>query len=251
MNAIRLALIAALAVLAGCGGTRGVQQPGDIERVVTHSVRYGETWETIAEEFYGSAERADELAAFNGGVPETPLESGSGVRIPLTSRDLETLAERLDAAKANNRGLDLAGAGNFAEAVKEFQKALDTDPRFTDASYNLAVTYQKLGLYRNAETVFEGLAIRYPGNAAYRYGLGAARFRGGDYRRAREAFETALDIDPWYEEAHYSLAVTCEKLGDRETSKLLWREFLERFPGSDRAELARSRLDALRSGDGR
>lgn len=239
------ALLLFVLFLAACAGKRGIPSPRDTERVITHSVGYGETWESIAEDFYGHADRAEALAVYNGSDVKSTLEPGAGVRIPLTSRDLRSLGSRLDAASAYNHGLDLASQGNYAKAVEEFQRALEIDPLFSDAAFNLAVTYQKLGLHRNAITVLEGLTARHPENAGYLFALGNSLFHSGELRSARDSFEDALSTDPGHDKSLFSLAVVYEKTGDMEKAIKLWREYLERFPDSERAESARSRLESL------
>jgi tetratricopeptide (TPR) repeat protein len=239
------------ALLAGCAGKRGISPPKDIERVITHSVNSGETWESIAVDFYGNPERAEQLALYNGSDPQSALETGAGVRIPLTSRDLRELGDRLDAVAVYNHGLDLAAAGNYARAVEEFQKALEIDPLLSDASFNLAVTYQKLGLHSNAITLLEQLTARYPRIAPYEFALGHSYFHTGEFGAARDAFEAAYEADPEHHKSLFSLAVACEKTGELDRAIDLWQQYLERFPESERAESARFRLGALLDTRGR
>ncbi|MDP2301231.1 MAG: tetratricopeptide repeat protein [Ignavibacteria bacterium] len=44
-----------------------------------------------------------------------------------------------------NYGVLLLGGNNFAEAAEQFEKALEIDPTYLNADYNLAVTYVKWG----------------------------------------------------------------------------------------------------------
>ncbi|MFQ6005258.1 MAG: type IV pilus biogenesis/stability protein PilW [Woeseia sp.] len=53
------------------------------------------------------------------------------------------------------------------------------------------------------------------GDAAVQYyELGARYFRNGSYELAKERLERALDLDPRMASAHYTLALTYEKLGN-------------------------------------
>jgi tetratricopeptide (TPR) repeat protein len=55
-----------------------------------------------------------------------------------------------------NYGVLLLGADRFAEAAEQFKKALEIDPKYENAIYNLAVTYVKWGAKLNEEALAKG-----------------------------------------------------------------------------------------------
>jgi tetratricopeptide (TPR) repeat protein len=238
------ALLLACAFVSCGGGSRGIST-GDPASVVTHKVVPGESWASISEDYYGSDDRAEALADYNGSDPASPPRPGKGIRIPLSPGDLDLLDEKLNAAAIYNEGLDLAMRGDYAGAVERFRAALEKDPDLHEASFNLAVTYQKLGLHPNAETVLEDLVAREPGVAEYYFALGNSRFHQGNFSSAARAFRWALDVDPDHLEALYSLAVSQEKMGDESGAKSTWRRYLELDSTSEWAEEAKARLGAL------
>ena len=233
------------AAIASCGGGRKSVSTGDPASVVTHKVVPGESWKSISEDFYGSPARAEALAEFNGADPAASPPPGKGIRIPLSPEDLDVLDSRLDAASIYNEGLDLAEKGDYAGAVVKFREALKEDSDLHEASFNLAVTYQKLGLQSNAETVLEDLVTREPGNAEYYFALGNARFHQHHYSPAARAFRQALDVDPGHLQSLYALAVSQEKMGEESKAKGTWRKYLELDPDSEWADEARARLGSL------
>jgi tetratricopeptide (TPR) repeat protein len=233
------------ALLASCGGGRKGLPAEEPAGIVTHKVVPGESWESISEEYYGSGARAVALAEFNRADPAEPPRAGRGIRIPLSADDLDALDSRLDASSVYNEGLDLAMSGDYAGAVEKFEKALKMDPDLYEASFNLAVTYQKLGLHARAETVLEDLVASEPGVADYYFALGNSRFHLGDYGGAARAFRWALDADPGHLEALYSLAVSQEKMGRMSDAMATWRSYLELDPSSEWADEARKRLGKL------
>ncbi|HUV36138.1 MAG TPA: tetratricopeptide repeat protein [Patescibacteria group bacterium] len=250
MKRFMAAILAALLVWPACAGTRRGSSERSIEKVVTHKVREGETWQSMARDFYRDGTRAGELASFNGTREERPPAGGDGVRVPLSRTDLELLEKRLDAASAYNLGIELASAGNYGEAVERFQRALSIDPNMSEASFNLAVTYQKLGLHVKAVSLLRELVERDPGRADYHFALGNSHFHTGDFVRAKDAFMRTLEIDRTHRRALYSLAVVHEKRAERDEALRCYREYLEIDPEGAWADEARARRDAIiRSSD--
>jgi Tfp pilus assembly protein PilF len=55
-------------------------------------------------------------------------------------------------------------------------------------------------------------------------------------------YKRALASDPFYADAHVSLALLYEKLGLRRTSREHWRRYLQLDPGGSWADVARRHL---------
>lgn len=243
---LRLVIISLFPLmLISCGGPPRKAQVREVEKVITHKVVQGETWESIAVDFYSEAGRGGELAVYNGQDPAEMPDESSGVRIPLSRTDLRSLETRLDAASAYNLGLEHASKGNYAKAVEEFQRALEIDGHFTDAAFNLAVTYQRLGLHTKAAAVLSDLVVYDPDNPDYFFAMGNSLFHAGDLEGAKEAFTAALSLDEGHLKSLFSLAVVFEKMGEVDEAIRSWREYLERDSRGDWAGEARSRLEAL------
>jgi tetratricopeptide (TPR) repeat protein len=234
-----------LLLAASCAGRKDALRPERADQIITHQVQYGETWVSIAEDFYGDESRSGDLAAYNGGDPDQQPEPGSGVRIPLQKADVRKLRSKLDAADVYNEGLDLVSSGDYAGAIEMFRSALELDPGLGEASFNLAVTYQKLGLHERAATVLEDLVTRQPENPEYLFALGNARFHSGDLEGAEEAFLSALEIDPNHLKALFSLAVVYEKRGDLERAANRLAEYIVREPDGEWSAEARDRLQRI------
>ena len=241
----RLSLLIVLLFIGSCAGQKDALRPGRAEQIVTHEARYGETWASIASDFYGDEERAEALARYNGSAPEMPPEPGKGVRIPLTRGDVRSLRSRLDAVEIYNEGLDLASGGDYAGAVEQFRIALERDPDFPDAAFNLAVTYRKLGLHDRAATVLEDLVTRYPNNPDYLFALGHARFSTGDFAAAERSFLDALKVEPGHLKSLFALATVLEKQDEIEKARDRLVEYLIRDPDGEWAEEARNRVERL------
>ena len=243
MKRFRFVLPLVLLLLVSCAGRKDLVRPERADQIVTHEARYGETWGSISSDFYGDGERAEALALYNGSDPLTPPEPGASVRIPLSKGDVRTLRSRLDAVEIYNEGLDLAAGGDYAGAVERFRSSLERDPGFADASFNLAVTYRKLGLHNRAATVLENLVTHQPKNPDYLFALGHARFSSDELGSAEKRFLEALSVDPGHLKSLFALATVLEKEGKIEKARDRLVEYLIRDPKGEWATEARSRVE--------
>jgi tetratricopeptide (TPR) repeat protein len=72
--------------------------------------------------------------------------------------------------------------------------------------------------------------------------LGSVLDELGDPAGAREQLRLAVKILPHYADAHYNLALICEKLGLLGEARQHWQRYLELDPSSHWADIARQRL---------
>ncbi len=246
---MRFASIAALfscAALVSCAAERPAPRAREpVEQVVTHRVAQGESWRSIARDFYGDEDRAAALAGDNGMDAAVEPRAGSAVRVFLGARDAKRVANRLDAAREYNAGLDLAAEGNYAAAIGRFEESIKLDPDLVDASYNLAIAYQRLAYHKKAASILRDLVSVAPGNVAYRYALGASLLGAGDLDGAENAFLAALAVEPSHRKSIFSLAVVFEKRGAVEQAQERFRQYLSLDPRGEWADSARAHLKDL------
>jgi len=236
------AVVALLAATWGCG--RRSREPVEGEKVLTHVVQEGETLEQIADDYYGDPDRADEILDFNLKDSEE-VAPGEIVRVYMKPEDMDALALRKRARLPYNNGLDLAARGSYLDAVAEFKRAIDLDPDFAEAIYNLGVTYQKLDAHERAVEQFDAAIDLRPGSADYHYAMGNSRFHLQQYDRAVREFDSALELNPNHLRAQYSLAMSLEKSGKTARAAREWRRYLDMDSDSEWAERARARLAEL------
>ncbi|NLV41548.1 MAG: tetratricopeptide repeat protein [Candidatus Hydrogenedentes bacterium] len=75
--------------------------------------------------------------------------------------------------------------------------------------------------------------------------MGTACYNARDYVGAEKYFRRALEQDPGYARAHYSLANTLHKLGAPEEAYEEWSKAVIVEPDSDTAEKAREKLASV------
>lgn len=239
------AAVLALALLASCAGSKGPSGEVDIGDSVTHRVKAGETWASIAEEYFGDREKASSIASYNGLGLDRPPAAGAGIRIPMSAADRRRFDRMLAATRHYNEGLGLASTGKYSQAAAEFEKALDIDPSMSDAAYNLGVTWQKMGMDQKAAEVIGRIDLEAEGRPEYYYALGASLFHLRRYDEAEEAFAEALELDPDHLKALYSLSVVYEKEGRSVKAAETLRRYIEKAPPGEWREEAAARLRRL------
>lgn len=245
----RLGLLAALALVlafAGCGGPPMFTGSGaETIEIVTHIVADGESFESIADDYYGSMEAADFLAEANGVSRAFPLDPGALVDVPVGEEDVARYARRTEAKSHYNLGTAYAEGGELRRAVEEFRTALEVDPRFVDAGYNLGVVLLMMGEPTASVAMLEQVLAVRPDDADIEFALGKAVFDGGGADVALAHFERALELEPWHEEAMFSRAVALLESGRKQDGIVALDAYLRRHPAGSWSGVARSRLIEL------
>jgi tetratricopeptide (TPR) repeat protein len=115
-----------------------------------------------------------------------------------------TFAERFDrdsfAGFYNNMGRTLYHLGQYVDALKAYEKALEIDPKFIEALNNKGICIaDSQGNYPEAIRLFKKVLEINPKRAATYADIGIALLRSGKYPEAVEAieyFKKALELDP-------------------------------------------------------
>jgi tetratricopeptide (TPR) repeat protein len=241
--ATRTILVAALALL-GVSCAEKARKPVEGDKVITHVVAEGETLEEIADVYYGAPGRADEIRELNH-MGREGIHPGDRLRVQLTPEDLGDLARREQARVPYNDAIELVGRGSYLDAIGLFKEAVELDPAFAEAWFNLGVAYQKIEAHKKALRNLERAVALRPDNADYQYALGSDYFHLESYAKAVRAFERALRADASHLKSQFSLAMTLEKQGKLDEARAAWERYLELDGKSGWAVRARSRLSEL------
>lgn len=107
----------------------------------------------------------------------------------------------------NSRGIELADRGWLDEAIREFQKAIELDPRSAHAHDNLATVFSEKKLFREALREYLTAIDLEPDSATAHYNL-ACFLATHAADMAISEYRDAIQLDPEYPDAHLNLGLT-------------------------------------------
>jgi tetratricopeptide (TPR) repeat protein len=101
---------------------------------------------------------------------------------------------------------------DFEEAIKEFDKAIELDPKNPDSHYNKGVALYKLHRYEEAIEEFDKAIELDPNNPVYHNNKGNALDDMGKYEEAIEEYDKAIELDPNNPVYHSNKRIAQDKL---------------------------------------
>jgi len=113
----------------------------------------------------------------------------------------------------NNLGTALLQMGRVDEAVADYQKALEINPKLPLARYNLGVALLQNGRVHEVVGHFQAALEIEPDLAKAHYNLGIAFVQLGRVSEALVHYNEALEINPNYAEAEYNLGIALLQIG--------------------------------------
>jgi len=130
-----------------------------------------------------------------------------------------------------NLGYAFAQQGRIDEAIVQFHKALQIEPRHAPAHYNLGVSLAQTRRWDEAMAQYqEALQIK-PDNAAAHCSLGIAFSQKGRADDALSQFQLALQADPNYAPAQFNLGNALLQAGKVDEAITRFQNVLQIHPG--------------------
>ena len=120
--------------------------------------------------------------------------------------------ERIKAIELANRGAEEFKNNLYDSAEKDLKQAIQTDPSYEIAYYNLGKVFQKQRKWDKAIESFEMAVQRKPDNANYQYDLGEAYLESKKIDEAEKALKAATASDPKLFKAWWRLGLVYKML---------------------------------------
>ena len=138
--------------------------------------------------------------------------------------------ERIKAIELANRGAEAFKNNLYDAAEKDLKQAIQTDPAYEIAYYNLGKVYQKQRKWDKAAESFEAAVQRAPKNANYQYDLGEAYLEAKKIDQAEKALQASTEADPKLFKAHWRLGLVYKMLDQPKQADEELRKAIEANP---------------------
>ncbi|MFH1564118.1 MAG: tetratricopeptide repeat protein [Nitrospirota bacterium] len=133
----------------------------------------------------------------------------------------------------NNRGIAYKNKGLYDQAISDYNKAIEINPRYAEAYYNRGSAYYNKGLYDQAISDYNKALEINPRDAEAYNNRGIAYKNKGLYDQAISDYNKAIEINPRYANAYYNKALVCKKAGRKEEAIEAYKGFLQYAPQQD------------------
>jgi len=122
-------------------------------------------------------------------------------------------------------GAMAAARQNFDAAVDAYEKRVDVHPNDADGHQDLGETYARLGRHAEALAEFAMVSTLATGRADAFTAMAQVHLKEERYTEAVEACRRALDLNPAYAPAHYTLGTSLVRLGRTDEGQEELKEF--------------------------
>ena len=122
--------------------------------------------------------------------------------------------------------------GQTPEAIAHYKKALDIEPDFTDAAYNLASAYVVAGRVDDAINEYQQAMKLGPANATAHFNLANSLLARQRLDEAAAQYQEACSLRPEYFEARNNFGVVLYGQGKIAEAVVQWREAARLQPNS-------------------
>lgn len=145
------------------------------------------------------------------------------------------------------RGLAAEDEESWHQAAEAYRKALEREPLFPEAYFNLGNVLRALNQPADAEYCYRAAVQQAPDMALAWYNLADIQEEEGRMDEAIASLRKAIDADPTFADAHFNLAL-CYELADRvEESEPHWAAYLKLDRAGNTLRLASPPGDATES----
>ncbi len=146
--------------------------------------------------------------------------------------------QRIKAIELANRGAESFKNNLYDSAERDLKQAIQTDPSYEIAHYNLGKVYQKQRKWDKAAEAFEAAVQKAPNNANYHYDLGEAYLEAKKIDQAEKALQAATKADPKLFKAHWRLGLVYKNLDRPKDADAALRAAIEANPRLDKPFVA-------------
>jgi len=117
---------------------------------------------------------------------------------------------------AQQQGKELEKADNLANALKNFDKAVELKSDYAPAHFQIAMVYIRQGKMQDAITKLEATKlVAAPRDTGLAFQLGLLYYNNSQWDKAKAEFTNAITWNPNYSNARYFLGLILDRQGDK------------------------------------
>ncbi|GAB4519367.1 MAG: hypothetical protein OHK0046_28100 [Anaerolineae bacterium] len=148
-------------------------------------------------------------------------------KIVIATRQAAPTEAELSSEEYYDRGQQKWENADYGSAIKDCTRAIDLNPRFSEAYNRRGSAYLGLDQYDNAMADFRSAIEIDPSYPAPHFNLGLSYAALGNYKQAKAHYEEALRLNPTFAQAYYSRALAKTALNDYRGAVDDYEKFLE------------------------
>ncbi len=111
------------------------------------------------------------------------------------------LAQSTEATSYYNQGIDFYNLNKIDDSIKSFKKAIEIDPKFYQAYYNLAKIQESYKYYNDAISTYEKLIEITPEDYESMYNFGSLLYKRGYLKKSLTYLDRIPNYSEYYEQA--------------------------------------------------
>jgi len=111
-------------------------------------------------------------------------------------------------------GASNSGLKQFDDAIKSYKKALELNPNYAEAYYNMGIAFKNMGSHVSAIDCYKKALKIQPKYAEANYNMGNALKFIGDLEAAIKSYKYAINNKPDFVEAYNNMGNTLTDMGD-------------------------------------
>lgn len=218
---------------------RAASSPESMERALSLFPQYGAAMFALAQHYQRSGRR-DEAAALVARYAQFKTTA------PPVDDALTDAISALKSGPAEymKQAATLEQQGQLAQAAALNEKALQADPKLTQAHINLISAYARTGQPEKAEEHYRLAIAQNPDASDAYYNFGVLCYTANRKREARQAFEKTIAIDPGKAEAHANLGTLLQEQGKLSEASAAFRKAIDLRPDNRVARFNLARIYA-------
>lgn len=185
----------------------------------------------------------NQIAAQNPSAPITNPDNEPQMQgQPPTGGMLADVQKTIDKAKNEPENFEAqieagkmyAQIQKMDEALAFFQKAQQIKPDDFDANVFLGNAFYDAGQFENAETYYQKALQIKPDDVTVQSDFATTflQLKSPDYQRALKEFDKALKLNPKHEPTLYNMALTYQRMNDKENAQKTLERLKSANPGS-------------------